>query len=71
MNGTGYIKYNLSKDTEHHNPLNNYIGFRFRTSSVDGVFMHAALKKSFLVIEMLAGSIVMKLDLGKGEELKK
>ncbi|KAK3742954.1 hypothetical protein QZH41_014197, partial [Actinostola sp. cb2023] len=65
LNGTGYMKYNLTKDTKNPIPLTNNIGFRFRTSSPEGVLLHTGVGKHFLVLELLAGNIVLKLDLGK------
>lgn len=68
LNGTGYIKYRLDRDTEDKTPMRNYIGFRFRTSLSDGVILHTNVKRHFLVIELRSGSIVLKLDLGKGRK---
>jgi hypothetical protein len=67
LNGTGYIKYNLARDNKDKSPLRNYVGFRFRTPPLsDGVILHTRVERHFLVIELLKGNIVLKLDLGKG-----
>ncbi|EDO39900.1 predicted protein [Nematostella vectensis] len=67
LNGSGYIRYNVAKETRSKTPLRNFIGFRFRTSSKEGVLLYTSVERTHLVVEMISGNVVLKMDLGKGE----
>ncbi|XP_037113803.1 chondroitin sulfate proteoglycan 4 isoform X2 [Syngnathus acus] len=62
--GDGFVQLKATESSDH-----NRLRFRFRTSSTDGLLFLAAGQSVYFLLELNAGRLQLKVDLGSGEQL--
>uniref|UniRef100_UPI003AAF0E0E chondroitin sulfate proteoglycan 4 n=1 Tax=Centroberyx gerrardi TaxID=166262 RepID=UPI003AAF0E0E len=62
--GDGFAQLKATESSDH-----NLLRIRFRTSSINGLLFLAAGRTDYLLLELHAGRLQLKLDLGSGEGL--
>ncbi|XP_008293396.1 chondroitin sulfate proteoglycan 4 [Stegastes partitus] len=62
--GDGFVQLKATESSDH-----NVLRIRFRTSSTNGLLFLAAGQTSYLLLELHAGRLQLKLDLGSGEQM--
>ncbi|XP_023124945.2 chondroitin sulfate proteoglycan 4 [Amphiprion ocellaris] len=62
--GDGFVQLKAAESSDH-----NVLRIRFRTSSTNGLLFLAAGQASYLLLELHAGRLQLKLDLGSGEQM--
>ncbi|KAF3695544.1 Chondroitin sulfate proteoglycan 4 [Channa argus] len=62
--GDGFVQLKAAQSSDH-----NTLRIRFRTSSINGLLFLAAGKTDYLLLELHAGRLQLKLDLGSGEQV--
>ncbi|KAM9822968.1 chondroitin sulfate proteoglycan 4 isoform 1-T1 [Syngnathus typhle] len=62
--GDGFVQLKATESSDH-----NRLRFRFRTSSSDGLLFLAAGQSVYFLLELNAGRLQLKVDLGSGEQL--
>ncbi|XP_040010175.1 chondroitin sulfate proteoglycan 4 isoform X1 [Xiphias gladius] len=64
--GDGFVQLKATESSDH-----NTLRIRFRTSSTNGLLFLAAGQTDYFLLELHAGRLQLKLDLGSGEQLLK
>ncbi|XP_061623484.1 chondroitin sulfate proteoglycan 4 [Phyllopteryx taeniolatus] len=62
--GDGFVQLKATESSDH-----NKLRIRFRTSSTNGLLFLAAGQSVYFLLELNAGRLQLKLDLGSGEQL--
>ncbi|XP_068506327.1 chondroitin sulfate proteoglycan 4 isoform X2 [Syngnathus scovelli] len=62
--GDGFVQLKATESSDH-----NRLRFRFRTSSTDGLLFLAGGQSVYFLLELNAGRLQLKVDLGSGEQL--
>ncbi|XP_047448719.1 chondroitin sulfate proteoglycan 4 [Mugil cephalus] len=62
--GDGFVQLKATESSDH-----NTLRVRFRTSSTNGLLFLAAGKTDYFLLELHAGRLQLKLDLGSGEQV--
>uniref|UniRef100_A0A4W6BKK3 Chondroitin sulfate proteoglycan 4ba n=1 Tax=Lates calcarifer TaxID=8187 RepID=A0A4W6BKK3_LATCA len=62
--GDGFVQLKAAESSDH-----NTLRIRFRTSSTNGLLFLAAGQTDFFLLELHAGCLQLKLDLGSGEQV--
>ncbi|XP_077571662.1 chondroitin sulfate proteoglycan 4 [Stigmatopora nigra] len=62
--GDGFVQLKATESSDH-----NKLRVRFRTSSTNGLLFLAGSQSAYFLLELNAGRLQLKLDLGSGEQL--
>ncbi|KAE8291924.1 hypothetical protein D5F01_LYC09285 [Larimichthys crocea] len=62
--GDGFVQLKATESSDH-----NTLRIRFRTSSTNGLLFLAAGQTDYFLLELHAGRLQLKLDLGSGEQV--
>ncbi|XP_077378738.1 chondroitin sulfate proteoglycan 4 isoform X2 [Festucalex cinctus] len=62
--GDGFVQLKATESSDH-----NKLRIRFRTSSTNGLLFLATGQSDYILLELNAGRLQLKLDLGSGEQL--
>ncbi|KAI3372670.1 hypothetical protein L3Q82_023132 [Scortum barcoo] len=62
--GDGFVQLKATESSDH-----NTLRIRFRTSSTNGLLFLAAGQRNYFLLELHAGRLQLKIDLGSGEQV--